>query len=89
MRFGRDQGIYAVVADTMLAGGMPYRDAWDSKPPGFFLVCALARGLLGPHEWSIRVLEVHGFASLIPAFAVYAKRFLGDVRPGLMALGAC
>jgi hypothetical protein len=30
--FGRDQGVYAVIADKMLAGGMPYRDAWDIHP---------------------------------------------------------
>src|SRR5262245_36577179 len=29
--FGRDQGIYAMVADRLLRGKMPYRDAWDFK----------------------------------------------------------
>ena len=29
--YGRDQGIYAVVARTVLEGGMPYRDAWDAE----------------------------------------------------------
>ena len=45
--YGRDQGIYAVVARAMLDGGMPYRDAWDFKPPGIFLIYALARALFG------------------------------------------
>jgi hypothetical protein len=30
--YGRDQGIYHVVADEMRRGGAPYRDAWDFKP---------------------------------------------------------
>ena len=29
--FGRDQGIYAVVGDSMLSGKMPYRDAWEAE----------------------------------------------------------
>jgi hypothetical protein len=31
---GPDQGIYAYVGQTILEGGLPYRDAWDQKPPG-------------------------------------------------------
>lgn len=84
MRFGRDQGIYAVVANTVLEGGMPYRDAWDFKPPGIFLVYTLARGVFGANEWGIRVVEVLAFGSLVPAMAVLSKRFFGDLRPGLM-----
>src|SRR5690606_2033536 len=30
---GRDQGIYAAVGRTILEGGVPYRDAFDFKPP--------------------------------------------------------
>ena len=41
--YGRDQGIYAVVGDGVLHGKMPYRDLWDFKPPGIFLVYALAQ----------------------------------------------
>ncbi|MFO0661794.1 MAG: hypothetical protein U0165_18475 [Polyangiaceae bacterium] len=39
-QYGRDQGIYAVVADAMRQGLAPYRDAWDFKPPGIFLIYA-------------------------------------------------
>lgn len=84
LRFGRDQGIYAVVANAVLDGGMPYRDAWDFKPPGIFVVYALARGLLGRHEWSTRLVETIGFLSLIPSFAVLTRRYMGDVRPGII-----
>ena len=51
-RYGRDQGIYAIVADAMLRGGMPYRDAWDFKPPGIFLVYALTRAVFGRGQWA-------------------------------------
>ncbi len=60
MPYGRDQGIYAVVADAVLRGGMPYRDAWDFKPPGIYLVYALVRAVLGPAQVSIRIAEIVG-----------------------------
>lgn len=82
--FGRDQGIYAVVADAVLRGEMPYRDAWDFKPPGIFLVYALARGLFGHHPWSIRLVEVLGLASMLVAFARFSRRFFGDARIGVV-----
>jgi hypothetical protein len=55
--YGRDQGIYAVVARSILDGGMPYRDAWDFKPPGIFVLYAIARALFGANDWGIRALE--------------------------------
>jgi multisubunit Na+/H+ antiporter MnhG subunit len=61
--YGRDQGIYAVVARAVLDGQMPYRDAWDFKPPGVFLVYALARALFGGDQIGIRVLEAIGLAA--------------------------
>jgi hypothetical protein len=82
--YGLDQGIYAVVSDTLLNGGIPYRDAWDFKPPGIFFAYALARGVLGEGMQAVRVLEALGFASLVIAFAIYSKRFVGSTRPGLL-----
>ena len=38
---GPDQGIYAYVGQTILNGGLPYRDAWDQKPPGLHAFYAL------------------------------------------------
>ena len=87
--YGRDQGIYAVVADTMLHGGMPYRDAWDFKPPGIFFIYAAAQLFLGRGEWAIRAFEVAGLLSMVFAFTILARRFFGDWRIGLVggALG--
>src|SRR5712691_6347835 len=64
-RYGRDQGIYAAVADVMLRGGMPYRDAWDFKPPGIFVIYAATRAVLGSGQWAIRLVEVLGLASVV------------------------
>ena len=73
-RYGRDQGIYATVAETMLRGGMPYRDAWDFKPPGIFAVYALVRAIFGPAESSIRVFEVIGLISVAASFVLLSRR---------------
>src|SRR5262245_45295118 len=73
--YGRDQGIYSMVADSMLRGGMPYRDAWDFKPPGIFLVFALSRLLFGPSQIWIRVLEVLGLLAMCFAIVRLCERF--------------
>jgi len=84
-RYGRDQGIYATVADTVLRGGMPYRDAWDFKPPGIYVIYAATRTLFGSGQWAIRVVEVLGLASVVAAFVVLARRFFSDGRIGILA----
>jgi hypothetical protein len=83
--YGRDQGIYAVVARTLLEGGAPYQDAWDFKPPMIFFVYGLARGLLGAEVHAIRLLEAASFASLVWAFLILSRRHLGSARPGWIA----
>jgi 4-amino-4-deoxy-L-arabinose transferase-like glycosyltransferase len=43
---GADQGLYAYVGETIRAGGLPYRDAWDQKPPAVHLTYAVMRTIL-------------------------------------------
>ncbi|MGH0032476.1 MAG: hypothetical protein ACQGVC_22010 [Myxococcota bacterium] len=82
--YGLDQGIYATVADVMREGGVPYRDAWDFKPPGIFLVYAAAKAMFGDTMAAVRWLEALLWASLAVAFALHARRLLGSVWPGLL-----
>lgn len=82
--YGLDQGIYAVVSDAVLEGGAPYRDAWDFKTPGVFFVYALARGVAGSGMHAVRGLEAAALASLVAAFAILSRRFVGSARPGLL-----
>ena len=83
-RYGRDQGIYATVADAILRGGMPYRDAWDFKPPGIYVVYAMARAVFGSGQWGIRLVEIAGLASLVGAFVILSRRFFSDWRIGIL-----
>jgi len=82
--YGRDQGVYAVVARALLDGGAPYADAWDIKPPMIFFVYALARVLFGADMHAIRLLEAAGFASLVWAFVILSRRHVGSARPGIV-----
>lgn len=37
---GADQALYAYVGERIRAGGLPYRDAWDQKPPAIHFLYA-------------------------------------------------
>jgi hypothetical protein len=82
--YGRDQGIYAMVARAILAGKMPYRDAWDFKPPGIFVIYALSRALLGRAEVGIRLVEALGLAATALAMVRLSGAWWGDRRIGLL-----
>ena len=53
----RDGGIYAYVGSRVLAGGLPYVDAWESKPPGIFYLDAFALWLGRGYRWGIWLVE--------------------------------
>src|ERR687889_2081724 len=42
---GPDQALYAYVGERILHGELPYRDAWDQKPPGIHYVYAGLRAV--------------------------------------------
>lgn len=82
--FGRDQSIYAQVGTVLLDGGMPYRDAWDFKPPGIFLIYAAAEAALGKSMMSIRIIEVAGLLGMLWAFLRFSQQFFGGRLPGVL-----
>jgi 4-amino-4-deoxy-L-arabinose transferase-like glycosyltransferase len=52
----RDEGFFASVAQLVLDGGLPYRDAFDNKPPLIFGWYALSFMLFGESVWAPRLL---------------------------------
>jgi len=54
---GRDSGIFAYTGKVIAEGGLPYRDAWDNKPPGVYYIDALAFLLFGANRWAIWLIE--------------------------------
>jgi hypothetical protein len=80
--FGWDHGIMATAGDVILAGGMPYRDAWDIKGPLAHLWFAAAQWLFGRGQAGIRVLDL---ALVIWASIVLARTSSKLIRPGVGA----
>ena len=61
-----DNWLYAFVGDTIIAGGVPYRDAWDLKGPLNHYIYGWVRSLLGRSESSIRLVD---FCVIVPLFS--------------------
>lgn len=56
--FARDQALFFYIGREWLHGAIPYKDAYDFKPPGIFALNALAIAVLGAHMWSIRLVDI-------------------------------
>lgn len=82
--FGWDQGMFAGVADVMLRGGQPYRDAWDMKGPLAYCAVWLSAALFGRNMWGIRVLDL--LAML--AAAAFMKVLLGRIASRVVGVWA-
>ncbi|MBN1200677.1 MAG: glycosyltransferase family 39 protein [Anaerolineae bacterium] len=81
---GRDSGAYAYTAQVLLDGGLPYRDAWDHKPPLIHTLDALALAACGADRWSLWLLAAlltYATALLLYALLVriQSRRFLAGV----------
>lgn len=83
--FGRDQGIYGVVAERWRHGVWPYEGAWDFKPPGIFLVFVAIQSLFGTGEVGVRVVEVMALVGLLAGLFAYGVRVLRSESVGLVA----
>lgn len=83
--YGRDQAIYALVGREIVHGKMPYRDAFDFKPPGIFLVYAIARAIFGAAQYGPRVLEALAMIGTSAGLVRLARAHLGDAKIGFVA----
>jgi hypothetical protein len=82
--FGRDQGLYHYVArEWVQHGAVPYRDVFDHKTPGLYLVHALAVILFGANMWGIRLLEMAGVLLTGLVAATFTVQRGERVHPGV------
>jgi 4-amino-4-deoxy-L-arabinose transferase-like glycosyltransferase len=81
----RDQGAYAYIADLMMRGGVPYRDALDLKPPAIYLTYMLAFSLFGRTEFAVRLFDV--LFALLSAASVHflAREVFQDRRAAALS----
>lgn len=63
----RDGGVFLYIADQMLHGAVPYRDVWDHKPPGAYLLPLLGLAMSPESLWGPWVL-----ACLLLSAAAYS-----------------
>ncbi len=67
--FERDEGEYAYIAQQVIDGGVPYRDAFDQKPPGVFVVYLVAFLLMGQSVLAVHVMM--GLCTLASAILLF------------------
>lgn len=81
---GGDQGIYAYIGQSILRGEVPYRDAWDQKPPGVHFTYAVLFGLWN-NEAVVPAADLA--ASIVVALLLVAigRRLTGDANAGRAA----
>lgn len=80
----RDEGEYAYIAQRALHGEVPYRDAFDQKPPGIFVIYAAIFLTLGQSIQSIHIgMAIWTLASMALLYRLVARR--GGVGAGLVA----
>ena len=79
-----DEAVYSYVGWGMLDGLVPYKDVFDHKPPGIYLLYALAFLLFGPKALSIKVLAtIYTLGTVLAVFLV-GRKMAGE-RVGCMA----
>lgn len=74
--FGRDQGIYAWMAEGLLQGQRLYLESWDHKGPLAPLLYALAFSLFGINEVAVRVFDI-GLLLTALAALIYRRGLAG------------
>lgn len=86
--YGRDQSVFAYVGGAIARGEMPYRDVWDLKPPGIYLLyaalAAVTRGDPDGMMLAVRIADVAIAAATGLLIAIIARRF-GRPDVGLAA----
>ena len=80
----RDEGFYAAVGQRILDGDLPYRDAFDNKPPLVFGWYALSFLIFGQNVWAPRL--VAAVLVSLTTFLVYVQgRLIFSGREALLA----
>ena len=82
---GRDYGFYVYIGDQILHGRLPYRDAWESKPPAIFYLNAIGLWIGRGSRWGVWIIEL--IALLVAAaFSFLIMKKLWGIWPALGGL---
>jgi hypothetical protein len=91
--YDRDEGAYAYMSDVIDRGGLPYRDAFDHKPPGIYYIYNLSFKIFGHDIQAPRIAALLSvaIASVLVFLFVYKISFsfsAGILSMGLLAWGS-
>ncbi len=86
VRTSADSGLFAYIGQQILEGRLPYRDAWDHKPPGVFYVDALAMLVLGQNPWALWWLSLVWISLTALALFLILNRYTGILPAALAVL---
>jgi predicted membrane-bound mannosyltransferase len=74
-----DDGTHAIIANKILEGGLPYRDAVDHRAPLPWYVCALTFLFTGPNNMNALRIVLVGLSGIIIVFIFLIGRLtVGD-----------
>ena len=82
--FDQDEGFFAAVGQLILRGDLPYRDAFDNKPPLVFGWYALSFLIFGQHVWAPRLM-VAVLMSLTTLLVYVQGRLVFSGREAMLA----
>jgi hypothetical protein len=82
---GADQGLYAYVGERILAGELPYRDAWDQKPPAIHFAYALMRAFWH-HDSVVPAVDLLSALAVMALLAALGRTLAGAATGYLAAL---
>jgi 4-amino-4-deoxy-L-arabinose transferase-like glycosyltransferase len=79
----RDEGLFGYIGQTILDGGLPYRDVVDHKPPVAHYLYALAASFLPPTPAGIHIfIHIYTFGTLLACYGL-SKALTGSKAAGL------
>jgi hypothetical protein len=73
---GNDQNLYLYTADRIRAGGVPYVDAWDQKPPAVHFIYAALRSVW-PHPSVVAAADLLAAAIVAWLLVLLGQRLIG------------
>ena len=73
---GSDQYLYLYIADRLLDGEVPYRDAWDQKPPGIYFLYASLRAVWQDSS-VVALADLGAAAAMAWALVMLGRQTLG------------
>jgi len=80
-----DESVYLLMARGMLQGHAPYTLLWDHKPPGLYLLFALAQLVFGQTILAMRLLAVIMVTATSFLLWLYGRAVLGSRVSGALA----